>query len=382
MKILFLPAWYPTEKNITYGIFIKEHAKAAVLYDDIIVIYNEEAEKGIKGIYKTISDKIEDGIRTIRIRHKKLFIPKISYFLYLLSIILSFKKLLEEGWRPDIIHVHVYSSGIPAVILSNVYGIPLIITEHTTDFSTHSVSILEKIKANFFFNKAEIILPVSEVLKNALINYYGIKNRFCVIPNAVNIGKFYPTPAVGGNEKNMDMGKKKLLFVGNLIPRKGIPCLLKALAELKQKRSDFILDIIGDGPDRDEYEKMVLELGLYDEVKFHGRMSDIISFMRNCDFFVLPSLYENFGVVYIEAMACGKPVIGTNAGGQIEFISEQSGVLVSPGDVNALKEAINYMLDNYKNYSPENISLYVKNNFSYEVIGKRLNDIYMSVVEK
>jgi len=104
--------------------------------------------------------------------------------------------------------------------------------------------------------------------------------------------------------------------------------------------------------------------------------------MRECDFFVLPSFYENFGVVYIEAMACGKPVIATNAGGPKEIVNEDIGVLVPPKDVEALIKAIEYMLDNYQNYSTEKIAQYAKKRFSYEAIGKILDEVYKSIHQK
>jgi len=102
--------------------------------------------------------------------------------------------------------------------------------------------------------------------------------------------------------------------------------------------------------------------------------------MRNCDFFVLPSLYENFGVVYIEAMACGKPVIGTNAGGPVEIINKETGILVPPKDQESLINAINYMLDHYQEYSSEKISRYAKENFNYEVVGKKIDEIYRRAI--
>ena len=85
-------------------------------------------------------------------------------------------------------------------------------------------------------------------------------------------------------------------------------------------------------------------------------------------------------MVYIEAIACGKPVIDTTAGGPKEFITKETGILAPPKDVDALIEAIDYMLDHYQDYSPEKISQYANDNFSFEVVGKKLDDIYRDVV--
>ena len=118
LRILFLPAWYPSEEHPVAGVFIREHAQAASLHNDVVVLYSEETGQGLKGLSKTISDKIEDGIRTIRIKHKKSPIPKASLFIYIWSIFAPFRWLLKEGWMPDVIHAHVFRAGLPAVILA------------------------------------------------------------------------------------------------------------------------------------------------------------------------------------------------------------------------------------------------------------------------
>jgi len=231
-------------------------------------------------------------------------------------------------------------------------------------------------RLRFAMNRAQAILPVSHDLGGAIKDYYGIKKRIHVVPNVVDTEVFHPSafPA-----KPTNRGKKKMLLVAVLQPRKGIPDLLKALKQISSQRQDFVLDVVGDGPNRSEYEQLAKDLGLNNMVKFHGRQAEIVEFIRECDFFVLPSLYENFGVVYIEAMACGKPVIATNAGGPREIVNKDVGILVPPKDVKALKEAIEYMLDNYQNYSPERIARYAKENFGYVAVGQMLDRIYKSL---
>lgn len=371
LKILFLPAWYPRKANQVGGVFVREHAQAVSLYNDVIVLYNEGAGEDVKGLCKIVSDKTEDGIRTIRVRHKKSFIPKTSYFIYLWSIFKAFRKLIHEGWRPDTIHVHVYSAGVPAVILGKIYKIPVAITEHWTGFPSHILGKFEIFKARFAMNSAKILLPVSQNLKDA-IESYSIKNRFQIIPNVINIGMFYPPTSQHRSEK------KRILLVALLSLQKGIPYLLQALAQLKEKRQDFVLDIVGDGSKRQEYEELTKKLGLGEMVRFHGLKSkpEVAEYMRQCDFFVQPSLFETFGVTYIEAMACGKPIVATALPVLQEKINKDRGILVPLKDSNALSEAIDYMVDHYQDYSSANISKYIKENFSYEVVGEKLDSVY------
>lgn len=372
LNILFLPALYPSAKDPVRGIFVREHAKAASLHNEIVVLYSEGMDNTIGNLY-TWTDLREGNIRTIRIRYKKSPVPKTTYLILLWSVLRVFRKLVREGFKPDIIHAHFFTAGVPAVILGKLHKIPVVITEHTTNVATHSLGNYDRKRLCFAMSRAKVILPVSDDLRKSIENYCGVKNKFRVVPNVVNTRVFYPLTCRTEKEKHH---KKRMLLVAVLTPRKGVPDLLEALSQIKNERHDFFLDIVGDGPNRSEYEELARELGLEDVVKFHGQQPEIVSFMRKCDFFVLPSLYENFGVVYIEAMACGKPVIATNAGGSREIVNEEVGVLVPPKDVKAIREAIEYMLDNYQNYYPEKIAQYARERFSYTAVGEMLDKIY------
>ncbi|MCD6600088.1 MAG: glycosyltransferase [Dehalococcoidia bacterium] len=416
LRILFLPAWYPSEDNPVYGIFVREYAKAAALYNDIVVLYVYwDQHPQPRGLYR-ISDEVEEGIRTIRVKcggvfsyfwHKfvskssareqkteslpnskiktgiarKLFMTPLvvgANFLYYWSILAAFRKLVREGWRPDIIHAHVFTAGVSAVTLGKLYRIPIVITEHYTGFPRHILGLSGRIRARFAMNRARIILPVSNALENA-IKDYGIKNKFQVIPNVVNTDMFH-LPFFQ-NMKNYNE-IKQLLLVANISPQKGIPYLLEALKQIKNERQDFRLDIVGEGQNRKEYEGLTKTLGLENMVKFHGRKSkeEVAEFMRRCDFFVQPSLYETFGVVYIEAMACGKPVIATNLPVLRDLINEDRGILVPSKDVYALAQAVDYMLDHYNDYSKEKISNYVKEKFSCKVVGGEIDKVYKQIL--
>ena len=374
LKILFIPAWYPSKQNSVAGIFIQEHAKAVSLYNDVIVLYSEGIDHSIKNFFK-IEDNIEDGIRTLRLHYRRSPIPKTTYFIYLWSIFKGFRKLIHEGWKPDIIHAHVYSAGVPAIIIGKLYKIPVVITEHWSGFPRHMLGKFGTLKARFSMNRAKIILPVSKDLENA-IKSYGIKNKFKIVPNVVNTKIFYPLSQKTNNKI------KKMLFVALFLPIKGIPYLFQSLVQLRQKRQDFVLDVVGDGPNREEYKKLSKELGLEGIVKFHGLKTklEIAEFMRNSDFFVLPSLWENLPCVLIEAMASGLSVIASNVGGISEILNKENGILIQPKDIVGLSKAINYMLDHYKDYSSEKISQYAKENFSYEAVGEKIDKIYKEAI--
>lgn len=410
LKILSVPAWYPTKFNPVNGIFIQEQIKASNLYNDNLIIYPNSLGPHPNSFYN-ISENIEDGIKVFNIRinyywfFKKIFSykknpknlkwgdkniiernKKISIVFKYLNIIINniiwfflvlriLRNIFKNDFKPDIFHIHVFTVGVPIIILSKLLKIPVIVTEHYTGFSRRNLNRIEIILAKYTMNNAAAILPVSTGLKNH-IEDYGIKNNFFVIPNVVDTEIFHPI------YKNLKNEKIKMLLVANITRQKGIYYLLQALNKLKKKRNDFTLDIVGDGCDRLEYEKLTKKLGLDEFIKFHGLKTkkEVAIYMQNCDFFIQPSLYETFGVVYIEAMACGKPVIATNVTGPNEIINEDTGIIIPPKNINAIVYAVDQMLDHYENYSPEYISNYINKNFSYEIVGKKLDRIYKQII--
>ncbi len=378
LKILHIAGWYPSKKNPVAGVFVREHVKATALYNDVVVLYGEGIGGGFRGLMQ-FEDNVEDGIRTIRFRYKKSPIPKTSYFIYLWAMFRIFRKLVREGFRPDVIHAHVYSAGVPAVLIGKLYRLPVIVTEHFTGFPRGLVRGIEKLKAKFAFEQADLVCPVSEDLKRH-IESYGIRARFHVIPNVVDASLFYPAE---NKDRAQEGNKKRLLLVALLDPKKGVLYLLEALARLKEKRDDFVLDIVGDGPNRAEYEELSHKLGLRDIVRFHGLKTkqEVVEFMRKADIFVLPSEWENLPCVIIEAMASGLPVVATKVGGIPEIISGKIGLLVPPRDTEALARAVDYMLDHYQDYSTEELFKYARGRFSYEAIGKQLSEIYEAVID-
>ena len=414
LKVLFLHGECPPDVNPLAGIFVREHARAACLWNDIVVLYAYPDPARDRRNLPRVSEVREDGIRTIRVRYggivfswwrkitrrknghvalseansrtagykRLLAIPRVAIadLIYYWSILWAFRRLVRQGWRPDVIHAHVYSAGVPAAILKRLYQIPVLVTEHSSAFPRHLLTGTERLKARFAMNRAEMVLPVSDYLR-VHIESYGVKSEFRVVPNVVDTEVFYPVPQY--NEEAAQ-GHKRLLFVGNLIAVKGLPYLLEALGQIRQKRQDYGLDVVGDGASRSEYEELASRLGLDGIVRFHGAKprEQVAQFMRECAFLVQPSLQETFGVVYIEAMACGKPVIATSAGGPKEFVDEDVGVLVPPEDTGALRDAIEYMLDNHQRYSCEKIARHARERFSYEAVGRMLDEVYREVLTR
>jgi len=371
-RILIVTRWYPSEENPANGLFVKEFVKATALYNDVIVLYGELTSKGNPRWPYEISDRVEDGIRTVRFIYKRRFM-KLHRLINIIASTHCLMNIMREEKKVDIIHLHVYLASLPAVIFAKLFRIPLFITEHYTGFVRQILTFSERILARIIMKSATVILPVSNYLKK-YIQPYAPQARFEVVSNIVDSSMFEATNVV-----IKENGKQKLILtVGRLDPAKGTSYLLEALNLLKITRKDFFLNIIGDGSIRKELEQKAKTLELDDFVQFHGMKlkSKVAEFMSQCDFFVLPSLFETFGCVIIEAMASGKPVVVTNIGGPNEIVTPQTGILVESANAESLKNGLEYMLDNYHKYSATDISKYATENFSLESIGKRLNQIY------
>jgi len=377
LRILFITAWYPKRENPVSGVFIKEHAKAVSLSgDEVIVIHSERSKVHPKGIYN-VSECMEEGIRTIRISYSSLYLRPVNFFLYVWGILRNSRKLMEAGFRPEVIHAHIFSAGVPAILLGKLCGIPVVITEHWHGFPQRKLKWTDKIMARFAMNNAQWILPVSRSLQTG-IEAYGIKGRFQIIPNVVDRALFYPM-----DKEQKDTDQKRILFVGSLNPIKGLPFLFHALVKLQKLKDNWRVDIIGDGPERRAYEDLTAMLGLARKVTFHGLKSklEVGEFMRQSDLFVLPSLWENLPCVIIEAMASGLPMVCTLTGGVPEIFDEELGVLVPPGDIDKLAVALLDMMESLQKFDRQKI-LQRALPFSQEAVGKLIHSIYQDCIER
>jgi len=380
LKVLFITPWYPTKEQQVEGLFVQEHAKAVQLYDDVVVLHCSESYSNLRQSWRMQQEtdkSLTEGIPTYRSCYRPFPIPKIRYLIYLCTVFKAFRRIVSQGFRPHIIHAHIYEVGVPAVLIGKLYRIPVVITEHFSQFPRKIIGGIEKCKAKFAFEGADIVLPVSNFLQKA-IEGYGIRARFQVVPNVVDPDLFNPGSSSEAKER-----LKYVLFVGSLdlSYNKGVHYLLHAVALLREHRDDWFLDIVGDGPAREEYEHMVEDLALSDRVTFHGLKTkeEVAGFMRKADIFVLPSLFETFSVVTAEALATGLSVLATRSGGPEEFITDDVGLLVSPGDAKALCEGLDFILDNFPLASRKHIHHYAKGLFSPTVVGAKLHKTYQSL---
>lgn len=340
MQVLFLAAWYPTAQQTNLGVFVREHAASASLHHDVTVWHTAGSRSRTRSAWVEERDPaLTAGIPTYRIYHPLPFRGTGSLS-SIRTVLAAFNRQWQAGYRPDVIHAHIYQAGLPAVLIGQRYGIPVVITEHLSAIPRHQLSRWHVMQMRYAFNHATRVLPVSRALQRA-IEGYGVRAQFEIVPNVVDLATFRPP------EGQRPPDPYRLLFVGGLVPVKGLPHLFDALAQLKQRRTDWQMDLVGEGPQRESYERQVRELGLAGQVTFHGfrPKPQVPAFMQAADLFVLPSLWDSLPCVVSEALATGLPVVGSDVGGIPEMVDAESGRLAPPGDAAALCRALDDALD-------------------------------------
>jgi glycosyltransferase involved in cell wall biosynthesis len=165
---------------------------------------------------------------------------------------------------------------------------------------------------------------------------------------------------------------------------KGVPELLEALSILQNRCSiPVVLHLLGDGSARDLCESQAISLGVEDRCYFEGQKSrnEIREWLYRSDALVVASHIESFGVVLIEAMACGIPVVATRCGGPEDVVTPETGILVESGSSEALADGIQHLLENYFQYDPQRILSFVEDNFFSEKVCVTLLDLYEKAIQ-
>lgn len=369
MRVVFLARWYPHKYDPMFGLFVQRHAEAAALYDDITVVYVHPDEHA-KGKYD-IERVNENGVDTIRVYYRKEGRIR-SVWRYRQACL----KGLRMAGKPDVIHVHVLTRmGWMAYRQKLLHGTPYVITEHWSrylpgnDFSGWWHLRLTRCVVR----NAKSVTTVSRVLAQAMQGYGLTNPSYQLLPNVVDTDLFKPMPHCNDIPK--------IIHVSCFEDKsKNISGLLKAMRILKDKGIPYQAVLVGDGVDLEAMRQRAVALGLTDRVRFTGLLQGqaLAEEVASGDFFVLPSHYETGGIVLLEAMACGLPVVATRVGALPEIVNESNGLLVAPDDENALAEAMEQCCHNYRDYDTETLRGQVVERYSYAYVGGLIHQLYSS----
>lgn len=374
IKLLVVtPYFYPESggvANHTYNLY-KRIAKKDF---DIIIITSCED--------KLIKEERVEGMKVYRLPYQfKISNTPISF---------KWKRQINgiiEKEKPSIINAHtpvVFISDITCN-LANKLKIPFIIKYHHGGSMIKGKFLIdlfiwayEKIFLKSLFKRSNYIITSSDFVSNNFMK--GYKNKVVTITPAVDLDKFKP---IQTNNKN------NILFVGNLKKSeyyKGLNYLLESISLIKNKIKDINLIIVGEGDYIGHYKKLSKYLGIEENVSFLGKLQGkkLVEEYNSSSILVLPSLFDATPNVLLEAMACKKPVIGSNIGG-IPYVIDDgvNGLLVPPKDHQALADAIIKILKNPQlaKKMGENGYKKVKENFTWDIQANKTIDIYTGVLK-
>ena len=382
-KILWLCSWYPDKLAPYNGDFIQRHAAAAMLYNDIYVIHVVGDTSG------KISRKKQEFTIVAGVTEQIIYYPAINSFMGRLISHYSWlqlyrhaiRKYISEYGKPELVHIHIpYKAGLLGGWIKKIYNIPYVITEHWTIYQPQNLVKYEHQKPLFksiikrAIKGCSLLLPVSNDL-GLLINKLVTEKKYSVIENVANEEYFYFTDNISKDTPF------RFIHVSTMTYQKNADAIIECFCLFLKKFPATELVIVGAIPD--SMLQLIEKTGLADKnifIKGEINYVAVAQEMQMAHALVMFSRYENSPCSIIEALCCGLPVIATNVGGIPELLDKHNGLLIDALDKEALVVALESMVTNYTMYDRKKIAEQAKSRFSYPVIGKKLDEVYGSVI--
>lgn len=353
MKVLVYSTLYPNNVWPQHGVFIQERmahfAKFTGAAVKVVapVPYYPSIKIGSRWLYSQV--KRHEITGPMEVFHPRYpMTPKIGMTLYgtcmFLSTLATVRRL-RRTFDFDVIDAHyVYPDGFAAVILGRVLDRPVVVSARGSDINLYSQMPLIRPLLRRTLRQAACVIAVSEALKDSVVRLGISEDHVRVIPNGVDAQKFTPIPRREARTRlGLDEGTY-LLSVGNLTENKGFHLLIRALHLLRTRHhmSGLSLLIVGDGPMRQELERLAASLNVADRVRFAGRVAHehLYTWYSAADLFCLASAREGWPNVLMEAMACGLPIVATGVGGVPEIVSSEAIGLLARRDYKELAQTI------------------------------------------
>jgi glycosyltransferase involved in cell wall biosynthesis len=386
--VLHIPAWYPTPWDRINGISFRNQALALNRYGHrigIVAPQHYTLKKFGKAQFKRgFSKYVDEGIPTYRY-YGWAWLPKVPYgnsTLWVNAGMTLFERYVEEHGKPDLIHAScVLMAGILAAKIKQKYGIPYVLAEYGNPFDLeHELFpkwLYEMIGETF--NHHDALIVPSSGLADFMTDTFGADTSNAVwVPIAVD-DWFFTTELKPPAKK-----EEGFVFfnIGNFNENKGHEDLIRAFGGAFKDNESVTLRIVGDGPDKEFLEGLSSDLGVWERVVFLGRVSNerLTEELAASDAFVLPSRYETLGTVVAEAMACGKPAIGTTCWGPKAVIQEGLGLIVPSRDPESMGKAMLELYSEIDTYDPQAIRDHCLKHYTEEAVCKSITNVYDSVM--
>ena len=288
----------------------------------------------------------------------------------------------------DLLHVHYAiphaSAAYMAKQILKTHGItiPVVTTLHGTDITLVGKDASYEPVVTFSINESDGVTAVSEDLKRETFQSFAITNNIEVIPNFIDLEKFKKQKKDHFKKAICPNGESLIVHTSNFRKVKRVNDVVRIFANIHREIPAKLL-MIGDGPERARAEALCRELGIFNEVRFLGKLEAVEEVLSVADLFVMPSEKESFGLAALEAMACEVPVISTNTGGLPELnIQGVTGFMSPVGDIEDMTQKALFVLD--KNNLPTFKANALKRAKEFDItqILPLYENYYQKVIEK
>jgi glycogen(starch) synthase len=294
----------------------------------------------------------------------------------------------------DVMHVHDWLAAFSGISFKHYLKKPMVLTVHSTEVGrAQGLHSPDSFSINgiewWAMYEANRVIVCSQSMKNEICDHFNLpQEKVDVIPNAIDATKYQVSVDRGAVKQRYGVGwgEKLVLCVGRLVPQKGIEYFIQAIPAVAKRYPEARFVIVGEGWSRDILEAEARASGQGRKIQFTGFASDqeVINLMSSADVLVVPSVYEPFGIVALEGMATGVPVVASRVGGLSEVIEhDRTGLFVYPKDPESIAWGIDKVLSdpNHARWLTENAKDKLHKAYSWEAVAMKTVDVYRKVVE-
>lgn len=383
MNILMIARGYPTPKEPQWGCFEQDQAEALQRYGHKVIVVSVDGRFRWQFRRIGITTYEKDNVlyynsfllpsKIMSLFGGRKFAKKIMAY----QLDKIYKLVVDRFGKPDIIYAHFFFNTLMGSFLKRKYSIPLVGIEHAGRFRFDHLDPNTLKDAKAAYEQTDAIITVSESLRKGL--YYHFQKESFVIPNIT--ANVFEKANITSLPQCDDL---VFVSVGRLVKSKRFDLLIQSFGQINKSLKKWKLNIIGPGEEKENLQQLINNSGLQDKIHLLGpkTKSEIADIFSKSHIFILASQLETFGVVYIEAMSMGLPVIATICGGPEDFVNQSNGLLVPIDDVKALTNAIKFLYENYSNYDRIRISTECRHKFSSTTIVRQLTEVFEGVIER
>lgn len=377
MKLLVLPSWYPTELKPLKGVFFKEQTESlhrAGHSVSVLFVHQYRLKDGLrlKKFLFGLQIKNDNGVPTFTFHVPLIpFSPRLNARLrQVIGVWLFEKFLLRSDHKPVLLVVHSYRSGNIATCLRKKHGINYVLTEHSSSIFRNKINNIDNAIIFESYANASSLISVSGSLQKLIKEKYGFSSS--VVPN------FIPNIFFEMESQKKENGIFRFLSIGFLKELKNLEMLIEAFASAFPNGDDATLTIVGEGDERNKLEAAISRNELEGKVFLPGALSreEVLRELKSSNAFVLSSKYETFGVVVVEALAAGLPVVSTRCGGPESIIENDSLGILCDIDAASLADALKTC--RRKSFDRIRINEFARSRYSENAVVANLNAIYES----